>query len=172
MVLEWNCTYASTRGKKKKTTGVSCQCDVTSKFNPAWVPPPSHCVTSAPRGPCWHPWPLACWWLTGSPPTIFPKLTFSLLLPHTPSLRCSGFWETQAFYSFLSRRNTGMIYCVFQMNSTWCKLIEHTLELGSKKRQFIEEQHGKHSSQFELVSVVIWETGFAFSLSFSESIAV
>lgn len=99
--------------REKNLTGVSGRCDVISKFNPAWDPPASYCVTSAPCGPCWHPWPLACWWLTGSPSTIFPKLTFSLLLPHTPSLRCSGFWETRAFYSFMSRRNTGMIYRVF-----------------------------------------------------------
>lgn len=142
MVLEWNICF----DKRKKLTTVSWQRDVISKFNP----PPSHCVTSVPCGPCWHPWPLTWWWFTGSPATIFLKLTFSLLLPHTPSLCCSGFWETLAFYSFLSRRNN-MIYCVLHMDSAWEKLTELWKEEGltdCSQRICM----GKHSSQFVLLS--------------------
>lgn len=90
LVSKWNCRCAYTKGKK---------CDACSKYSPAWDPLPSYCVTSAPCGPCWHPWPLSCWWLTGSPSTIFPKLTFSLLLlPHTPSPLLLGFRENTEFY--------------------------------------------------------------------------
>lgn len=72
-------------------------------------------------------------------PRPFPKLTFSSSHAHLPSLRCSGFWETLAFYSFQSRRNTGVIYCVSQMNSTWGILIGHTAIQGRNNTRVYRE---------------------------------
>ncbi len=115
--------------KRKKLTGESWQHEIVSKFNPHRVPPPLLSV--------WRQHPMdpvdtldLCRWLTGTPPTIFLKLTFALLLLPTASLCCSGFWESLGFYSFLSRVHSGVIY--FQMNSTWSKLTGHTAEPGRK----------------------------------------
>ena len=108
---------------KEKLTGVSWWRDVISKYKPARVPPPTSVWRQHPVDPPFTPLTSD---LLMTHSTIFPKLTFSLLLPHTPSLHCSGFRETLAIYRFLNVFQ--FYYSCFQTCTELCSSVVYSPE--------------------------------------------